>query len=125
MANANNQANFDEVEAHCRLASAKLAQLLQKEPAATGALEDLEDYYDRQMQLRVMQNNTLLEQLKEARAAQAALREMLSSCALGAVAVVVAYFVAANPWGAYSVVSEYWSYCAVACIAYLASRATL
>ena len=86
MATANNQANCDEVEAHCRLASAKLSQLLQKEPAATGALEDLEDYYARQMQLRVMQHNTLLDQLKEARAAQAALREMLARCARGAAA---------------------------------------
>ena len=125
MANENNQANFDEIEAHCKLASAKLLQMIQKQPSATNALEDLEDYYDRQLQLRVIQNNTLLEELRDSKAAHTALRHDLHRCALALAGLAVAYLVAVDPWRAYAAALDYWSYCVVACIAYLVARATL
>lgn len=122
MANVNNEANFQEVEAHCKLASAKLAQLLQQQPDGTTALEDLEDYWERQLQLRVMQNNTLLEQLKEARGEYAGLRDRILASFGGVVGLVGAYLIAADPWTAIGAVRTYWSYATVAVITYCGAR---
>ena len=58
--NSANKANYEELGEHIKLLSAK---------AKTGKLsesqvEDLEDYYERALQLRVMHNSTLTERLK-------------------------------------------------------------
>lgn len=125
MTNVNNRANFEEVEAHCRLVSAKLSTLLQQHPAATSALEDLEDYYERQIQLRVMQNNTLGEQLQESKTLYAELWRSLLSCSIAVLSLIIAYYIALDPWGAYAFARSYWSYGAVAFTSYLVSRAAV
>ncbi len=125
MLNANNQANFEEAERHCRLASAKLSQLVNQNPDATSALEDLEDYYERQLQLRVLANNTLSEQLKEARGVTEGLRLSIRHSSLCAAALVLAYVIAAAPWRFVSALMNYWTYASVAAAAYVAARATV
>lgn len=123
--NANNEANYQEIEAHCKLASAKLARLVQSQAPASSALEDLEDYYDRQVQLRVMANTTLREQLSEAELRYATLQRQLWQSLGGGVALAGAWLVAVDPWAAYAHAADYWSYGLVACVGYLLARTTL
>ena len=54
-----NQANFDEVEGHLKILNARLRTMMPDDGAQSKLLEDYEDYYDRSIGLRVMENNTL------------------------------------------------------------------
>ena len=59
-----NQANFDEINGHIQIIKAKMG-------SAGGntekLIEDMEDYYERGMQLRVMHNATLSAELEDAK----------------------------------------------------------
>lgn len=59
-----NEANFQEVRAHLDIIKAKLAKPADSE-TRQALNENLEDYYERALQLRVMQNQTQAEELKE------------------------------------------------------------
>lgn len=59
-----NSANYEEIRGHLDIIKAKLAKPTDPEVRATLA-EDLEDYYERALQLRVMQNTTQAEELKD------------------------------------------------------------
>ena len=59
-----NKAGFDEINGHIQLIKVKLANNSSTEAKAS-LLQDLEDYYERGMQLRVMHNTTLTESLNE------------------------------------------------------------
>lgn len=112
--NAANQMNFDEISGHCKVLSAKLAQLTSGNSAATGAVEDLEDYYERALQLRVMANQTLREELRESRAETAAfIGKTVQTAAWAAVAIAgtLAYL---YPGAALTLVGATWSYALVA-----------
>ena len=60
-----NLANFEELEGHCKLLSAKLSSLTSGNAPVQTAIEDLEDYYERAVQMRVMHNTTLKEEIFE------------------------------------------------------------
>ena len=61
--NSANEANYEELGNHIKLLSAqgKSGKLTERQ------IEDLEDYYERALQLRVIANLTLTEELKEAK----------------------------------------------------------
>jgi|TARA_B100000282_G_C31724331_1_gene487628 predicted RNase H-like nuclease (RuvC/YqgF family) len=63
--NEANQANYEELAGHISILGAKLKQAMPETQSAR--LEDLEDHYERALQMRVMHNNTLVEELKEER----------------------------------------------------------
>ncbi len=65
MENEANQANYEEVEGHLKLLNARLSQMLPSGSPGLSTMHDLEDYYERAVKLRVMQNTTLTEQLSE------------------------------------------------------------
>lgn len=65
MENEANQANYDEVEGHLKLLNARLSKMLPSGSPGLSTVQDLEDYYERAVQLRAMQNTTLTEQLSE------------------------------------------------------------
>ena len=112
--NPANQMNFDELSGHCKVLSAKLAQLTAGNSTATSAVEDLEDYYERALQLRVMANQTLREQLKETREEHAAFLGRIVHgvlCAAALAALVLTYL---YPRTAMQVVGATWSYILVA-----------
>lgn len=59
-----NEANFQEIRGHLDIIKAKLAKPTDRDTRES-LKEDLEDYYERALQLRVMQNQTQAEELKE------------------------------------------------------------
>jgi len=63
--NEANKANYEELAGHISILGAKLKQAMPENQSAR--LEDLEDHYERALQMRVMHNNTLAEELKEER----------------------------------------------------------
>lgn len=59
-----NDANYEEIRGHLDIIKAKLAK--PADPDTRAALSgDLEDYYERALQLRIMQNQTQREELAE------------------------------------------------------------
>lgn len=63
------RANFEELKGHIDLASKRIRALAPGTEAHAQTLEDLEDYYERTVQLRRIQADTALEERDEARAA--------------------------------------------------------
>lgn len=59
-----NDANYEEIRGHLDIIKAKLAKPTDGDTRAS-LNEDLEDYYERALQLRVMQNTTQREELLE------------------------------------------------------------
>lgn len=57
-----NIANYEELAGHIKILGAKLKQCV---PQQSDNIENLEDYYDRALQMRVMRNVTLEEELQE------------------------------------------------------------
>lgn len=112
--NPANQMNFDEISGHCKILSAKLAQLTAGNSAATGAVEDLEDYYERALQLRVMANQTLREELRESRAQTAEVVSRIARTAAWAAAAITSTLAYLYPAAALSIVGATWSYALVA-----------
>ena len=89
-----NKANFEEINGHIAIIKAKMGN----SGAATEKLiEDLEDYYERGMQLRVMHNTTLQSELEDANKRNMNLRKhnrrllalWIGLCITIAVAIVV------------------------------------
>ena len=120
--NPANQANFAELSGHCKVLSAKLAQLTAGNSAASTAVEDLEDYYERALQLRVMANQTLREQLREVRDEHAAFLGRIARTVLSAVVLVVLVLTYFYPRTALYVISATWSYILVAAATAVAVR---
>lgn len=59
-----NRANYDEIDGHLRIIKAKLVKTSGEAPQAR-LVEDLEDYYERAVQMRMYRISTLEEQLKD------------------------------------------------------------
>lgn len=59
-----NEANYEEIRGHLDIIKAKLAKPADPDTRASLS-EDLEDYYERALQLRIMQNNTQSIELDE------------------------------------------------------------
>ena len=66
-----NQANFDEINGHIQIIKAKMGSV---GGSTEKLIEDMEDYYERGMQLRVMHNTTLSAELEDAKQLNAKLR---------------------------------------------------
>lgn len=65
MSNDANEANFIETAGHIARLKARLDRLSPEDDERGQTTEDAFDYYDRSLQLRVMQNNTQKEQLDD------------------------------------------------------------
>lgn len=92
--NEANQANFDEIDGHIKIIKAKMAKSTDHKQESLA--EDLEDYYERKLQLRVMRNNDLTSELAETQQVAARLRWHLWRLGgLCAAVVVVATVIAA------------------------------
>ena len=108
--NESNAAGYQEIEGHVRILGAKLSQLTQSNSTASQTLEDLTDYYERGIQLRVYRIHTLEEMLKEQKKAATLFRQQVHHAFWGFVAAVLAAFAVCNPAAAISLVKQSWSY---------------
>lgn len=108
--NASNAAGFEEIEGHVRILGAKLSQLTQSNSTATQTLEDLQDYYERGLQLRVYRIQTLEEMLKEQKKAATLFRQQVHHAFWGIVAALLTACAVWNPASAISLVKQSWSY---------------
>lgn len=67
--NEANKANYDEIRGHIDIIKAKLASAPKSDNLHEHLVENLNDHYDRMLQLRIYRNQTLEEQLREQNAA--------------------------------------------------------
>ena len=112
--NEMNNANYQEIEGHCKILTAKLATLSRGSTAAESVLEDLTDYYERAIQMRIMHNTTLIEEIKELKKSQSDFMSALtlwvtSLAGIGVVGIIFMY-----PMAVMAVVGTYWSHVVVA-----------
>ena len=97
------RANFEELKGHIDLASKRVRALAPGTETHTQSLEDLEDYYERTVQLRKIQADTAIEERNEARASGARTRLQLVCVILFLVAVIVFEFIFLAPESATTV----------------------
>lgn len=117
------QAGLDEVSGHIQVLNARLAQL-RKNGTVTSALEspleDLQDYYERAVQLRTMRITTLEEEKGElsqkAAAAVAKVRRFQTLLVLCGIGLVAAAVEQASPGTAIQLAGEYWSHVVIAIV---------
>ena len=102
--NEANRANFEELKGHIDLASKRLKALQPGTETHTQSLEDLEDYYERTVQLRRIQADTAIEERDDMRRGlqTASVRMVLIITLL--LGVIVAQFV----WLAPGTASSLW-----------------
>ena len=111
-----NNANYEELAGHCKVLSAKLSQMTSGQGTVQSALEDLEDYYERSLQMRVMHNNTLKEEIRELQEEKAALvHRALAFALFGALCVATVLF-CMYPVAFLTFAADYWSYGVVAIV---------
>lgn len=126
------KAGLDEVSGHIQVLNARLAQLRKSgavSAAADAPLEDLQDYYERAVQLRTMRITTLEEEKTElaGKASLAAAKlyrfqALLAVCGLGLVGALVEN---TFPGTALDILNEYWSHGLLAVVvAILVKRCT-
>ena len=123
MSNENNDLNFEEIEGHCRILQAKLSRLTERDQASASALEDLCDYYERGIQLRIMQNSTLTEQIKELKTAHDVFVKAVVLWAFAAAGVAALCLMLAYPAAMVWLVGQYWSHAAVGAVSMAATAA--
>lgn len=112
--NDNNIANYEEIESHCKLLGAKLSKVTdQHGKGMTNTLEDLIDYYERGIQLRIMRIETLEQLLKEQ-------KEQIEQASLQQKLLLVSIFVVfgvntilKHPKEAFAFLKQTWTYIAV------------
>ena len=115
------KAGLDEVSGHIQVLNARLAQLRKNgsvNSALESPIEDLQDYYERAVQLRTMRITTLEEEKNELRQKTAdansrvrRFQGLLLMCAAGLVGAVVEQ---ASPGTAVELIGEYWSHALIA-----------
>lgn len=111
-----NNANYEELAGHCKVLSAKLSQMTSGQGTIQTTLEDLEDYYERAIQMRVMHNTTLKEEIRELQEDKATFVRTLLAFVLFGLLLVATFFVCMYPVAFLSFVAEYWSYAVVATV---------
>ena len=114
--NEANRSNYEELEGHCRVLSAKLSQLTSGNSAVSSAVEDLEDYYERSLQMRIMANTTLREELRELRAAN---EDFVARVVHGGILVLIGVVVGFALWfpaESFAVFCATWTYAVVAIV---------
>lgn len=114
--NEMNRANYQEIEGHCKILTAKLATLSGGSSAAENVLEDLTDHYERALQMRIMHNTTLIEEIKELKKTHSDFMSALIIWATSLAGVGVVGLVFTYPMVVMAVVGAYWSHVAVAAL---------
>ena len=119
--NEANQANFTELDGHIKVLSAKLTQMTSGNTGVQSAIEDLEDYYERQLQMRIMHNTTLKEELREIQQKNKEMFHFLQAAPFRGLvgALFLHVFV---PKRFFGFVFAHWTYAAVACVAVFCTR---
>lgn len=100
-----NRANFQELKGHIDLASKRIRALQPGTDAYTQSLEDLEDYYERTVQLRKIQADTALEERDDVRHASSRTTSRLLTIIIVLLAVLLLEFV----WLAPGAADEAWA----------------
>ena len=119
LGNEMNEANFEEVQAHCQLLNAKLMQINSKNPAACQVLEDLVDQFERGISLRQMHIQTLQEVIREHDASDAAFKARLHKAAVTFLVLLMLLF-AVHDFTLFSyLVTSYGGYAVVAVVSAL------
>ena len=117
------RSGLDEVSGHIQVLNARLAQLRKNGTvgsALESPLEDLQDYYERAVQLRTMRITTLEEEKGEltSRAEEALrrahrFRTLLLLCGVGLVGCATEH---ASPGTTLELLAEYWSHALLAVV---------
>lgn len=117
-----NLANFEELEGHCKLLSAKLSSMTSGNAPVQTAIEDLEDYYERAVQMRVMHNATLKEEILELKKKHSETMGNIFS-AIGVFCGGFFFLVCYHyPRTVFSLISGYWTYVLVGVVVFYGSR---
>lgn len=119
--NASNAANYEEIEGHVRILGAKLSQMTASNATATSTLEDLQDYYERGLQMRVYRIQTLEELLKEHKKEAVLFKSRVREALMALAALCTLAYAVLNPRTTISLLQHSWSYALVVCAtAYIA-----
>ena len=119
--NASNAANYEEIEGHVRILGAKLSQMTASNVAAASTLEDLQDYYERGLQMRVYRIQTLEELLKEQKKEAVLFKTRVREALMALAALCALAYAVLNPRATISLLQHSWSYALVVCAtAYIA-----
>ena len=122
MPNDANLANFEELEGHCKLLSAKLSSMTSGNTPVQTAVEDLEDYYERAVQMRVMHNTTLKEEISDLKREHSETMNNIFS-AIGIFFCFIFFLVFYHyPKVVFGLISGYWTYVLVGVLVFYASR---
>lgn len=117
-----NRANFEELEGHCKLLSAKLSTMTNGNAPVQTALEDLEDYYERAIQMRIMHNTTLREEISELRRGHSDFSMNILLIFAFFMCVFFFYGCFHFPELIFYVISEYWTYVIVGGLSFWGSQ---
>ena len=105
------RANFEELKGHIDLASKRIRALQPGSESHAQSLEDLEDYYERTVQLRKIQAETALTERDEARNFAAQTIYMLFGVILALLVIIVIEYAWLAPQSAsilwYTVIEPY------------------
>lgn len=117
------RSGLDEINGHIQVLNARIAQLRKNgsvNSALESPIEDLQDYYERAVQLRTMRITTLEEEKTElGKRAEAAVSKvqrfqtLLMVCAIGLIGAVVEQ---SSPGTVISMLEEYWSHVIIAIV---------
>ena len=118
--NDNNNANYEEIEGHVKVLSAKLSQMTQNNSGLSTCIEDLTDYYERAVQLRIMRIQTLEEIIQEKEATIKTNDNNLKTFAVVAITIFAVNLAINHPDEAFAFVSHAWSHILVAALAIVA-----
>tara|TARA_R110001592_G_scaffold154956_3_gene384382 strand:- start:43 stop:447 length:405 start_codon:yes stop_codon:yes gene_type:complete len=117
------RSGLEEVSGHIQVLNARLAQLRKTGAVSSDAespLEDLQDYYERAVQLRTMRITTLEEEktglTAEAERSRAAKRRLEILVLLSSVGLVMFAVENASPGTTTALAFEYWSHAAIALV---------
>ncbi len=99
------RANFEELKGHIDLASKRIRALQPGEEKYAQSLEDLEDYYERTVQLRRIQADTAIEERDEAKRSAARKVAAMTAALIAMAAALAAQFA----WLAPEAAAETWS----------------
>lgn len=125
------RSGLEEVSGHIQVLNARLAQLRKNgsvNSALESPLEDLQDYYERAVQLRTMRITTLEEEkaelsdkVKAARDSASRIQKVAIVCA---VVLIAGLMESASPGATFQLALEYWSHaCIAVVVAFVAKRA--
>ena len=117
-----NVANYEEIAGHVQILNAKLQNMSSSNTAMSTALEDLNDYYERAIQLRQMRIVTLETIVEERDASDARFREKAVRVGVSLVLTCLATLFFVNPSLFLYLIINFSSYAVVAIVTVLCVR---